>query len=70
VLSTVPVLPYDARVAATHAGLLASVRRAGRPRGAHDLIIAATAIASDRSVISADAGGFTGLPGLDIIRQD
>ena len=70
VLSTIPVLPYDARVAAAHAGLLASVRRAGRPRGAHDLIIAATAIASDRSVISADADGFTGLPGLDIIRQE
>jgi predicted nucleic acid-binding protein len=38
-------------------------------RGAHDLIIAATAIASDRSVISADTGGFTGLSGLDVIRQ-
>lgn len=70
VLNTVPVLPYDTRVAAAHAGLLASVRRAGRPRGAHDLIIAATAIASDRAVISADADGFAGLPGLDVIRQE
>ena len=70
VLAIVPVLPYDARVAAAHAALLASVRRAGRPRGAHDLIIAATAVASDRALISADADGFTGLPGLDVIRQE
>jgi tRNA(fMet)-specific endonuclease VapC len=70
VLTTIPVLPYDARVAAAHTGLLASVRRAGRPRGAHDLIIAATAIASDRAVISAEADGFAGLPGLDVIRQE
>lgn len=38
-----PVIPYDTDVAVEHAQLLAAVRRAGHPRGAHDLLIAATA---------------------------
>ncbi len=64
VLSAVPVEPYDLNVARTHTVLLAHARRSGRPRGAHDLIIAATALSRGRSVISADPAGFEGLPGL------
>ena len=48
------------------AHLLAATRRAGRPRGAHDLIIAATAGASSRTIVTADPGGFEGLPGLQV----
>src|SRR5439155_27154002 len=48
---SVPVLDYDLEVAAAHAELLAEVRRQGRPRGAHDLVIAATARASGRTVV-------------------
>jgi tRNA(fMet)-specific endonuclease VapC len=44
--------------------LLTAVRRAGRPRGAHDLIIAATALATARTVVSADLTGFDDLPGV------
>lgn len=68
VATEVPILAYDRRVAATHATLLASVQRAGRPRGAHDLIIAATAATYDLTVATADAGGFEGLPGVTIRR--
>lgn len=64
VLDTVPVEDYDVAVATEHARLLAHVRRTGRPRGAHDLIIAATALARDRVVVSADATAFDGLPGV------
>jgi len=64
VLDTIPVEDYDLSVARAHAGLLAHVRRAGRPRGAHDLVIAATALARDRVVVSADAAGFADLPGV------
>ena len=42
-VSSVPIVPYDLSVAGDHASLLAAVKVAGRPRGAHDLIIAATA---------------------------
>jgi tRNA(fMet)-specific endonuclease VapC len=63
-MASIPVIPYDLRVAAAHAGLLAAVRRAGRPRGAHDLIIAATAVASQRIVVTADPAAFADLPGV------
>ncbi len=64
ILRSVPVEAYDLAVARAHASLLAYTREAGVPRGAHDLIIAATAVASDRTVVSADASAFDGLPGL------
>jgi tRNA(fMet)-specific endonuclease VapC len=66
VLGTIPSEPYDTEVARAHARLLAHVRRSGRPRGAHDLIIAATALARGRTVIAADAPGFTDLPGIAV----
>ena len=64
VVATLPVLPYDRQVAEVHAELLAAVRRAGRPRGAHDLIIAATARATGRMVVTADERGFADLPSV------
>lgn len=66
VLSTIPIEPYDLEVARTHASLLAHTRRSGRPRGAHDLLIAATAVTHGRTVVSADPAGFADLPGLDL----
>jgi tRNA(fMet)-specific endonuclease VapC len=64
VLNTVPIEDYDIAVARVHAHLLAHVRRTGKPRGAHDLVIAATAAARDRVVVSADATAFEQLPGV------
>ena len=66
-----PQLRRDAvAVARAHASLLAHTRRAGEPSGAHDLVIAATALASDRAVVSADAQAFERLPGLQFeLRQ-
>lgn len=64
VSATIPVVDYDATVAASHAQLLVAVRRHGRPRGAHDLIIAATANATQREVVSADASAYQDLPGV------
>jgi tRNA(fMet)-specific endonuclease VapC len=55
---------YDVNVARAHASLLAHVRRSGTRRGAHDLIIAATALASDRIIVSTDARAFSDLPGV------
>jgi tRNA(fMet)-specific endonuclease VapC len=64
VFKTIPIESYDLDVARVHAQLLAHVRRSGTPRGAHDLIIAATAIACEREIVSSDASAFKGLPGL------
>ena len=65
VIATIPVVDYDLDVAEAHAQLLVDVRTQGRPRGAHDLIIAATAKAFDLIVVSADAAAFTDLPGVN-----
>ncbi|MDQ6724600.1 MAG: PIN domain-containing protein [Actinomycetota bacterium] len=66
VLAVVPVLDYDRAVAESHAELLVHVRHQGRPRGAHDLIIAATARAASRTVVSADDTAFADLPGVEV----
>ena len=64
---SIPILPYDESVALQHSVLLVAVRRAGRQSGAHDLIIAATAAASGRTVVSADRRAFEDLPGISAV---
>jgi tRNA(fMet)-specific endonuclease VapC len=65
-LTVIPVEPYDLGVARVHAGLLAHTRRSGRPRGAHDLLIAATALDRARTIVTSDSGGFEDLPGVQV----
>jgi tRNA(fMet)-specific endonuclease VapC len=64
ILASIPVISYDREVAFEHAQLLVAVRQTGRPRGAHDLLIAATARATNRTVITADESAFADLPGV------
>ena len=66
-LATVTVLPYDEEVLDVHVGLLAWTYRHGCPRGQFDLIIAATAIATDRVLLTRDTKArFDELPGLTV----
>jgi tRNA(fMet)-specific endonuclease VapC len=65
-LTAISVEPYDLEVARSHALLLASVRTIDRPRGAHDPVIAATARARARIVVTADESGFAGLPDVGV----
>ena len=67
VVNGIPILAYDVTIASAHATLLAAVRAQGRPRGAHDLIIAATALATKRTVVTADQTAFDGLPGVVVL---
>lgn len=68
VLETLPVEPYDLATAEAHGHLLAHVSRTGTKRGAHDLIIAATAVATKRTVLTTDrAARFHELPGVECI---
>jgi len=64
-VASVPVLPYDIATARAHSTLLTAVRKTGRHRGVHDLIIAATALAAGRVVVTADRSGFDRLPGVE-----
>lgn len=63
-IERVEIIAFSLEIARHHAKLLADTRRAGRPRGAHDLQIAATAKATDRLVVTTDAAAFEGLPGI------
>ena len=66
ITSAVDVLDYTQATAAHHGRLLAQVRRSGTPRGAHDLIIAAHAAQTGRTILSRDARArFGSLPGID-----
>ncbi|HJD83846.1 PIN domain-containing protein [Kitasatospora aureofaciens] len=68
VLAVVPIEHYTPDTARIHARLMAHVRRQGKPRGAHDLIIAATALTTARTVVTTDASaGFADLPGVQAI---
>lgn len=68
ITSVIDVLDYTATTAAHHGRLLAHVRRSGTPRGAHDLIIAAHAAETGRTVVSRDVKArFNDLPGVTAI---
>lgn len=65
ITSAVDVLDYTDATAAFHAKLIAHTWRTGTPRGAHDLIIAAHALQTDRTVLTFDAKArFADLPGV------
>jgi predicted nucleic acid-binding protein len=68
IMSAIDVMDYTTATAALHARLLAHVRRSGTPRGAHDLIVAAHAAETGRTVVSKDVKArFNDLPGVTAI---
>jgi predicted nucleic acid-binding protein len=68
IMSAVDVLDYTETTAVHHARLLAHVRRTGTPRGAHDLLVAAHAAETGRTVLSRDARArFGDLPGVTAV---
>jgi len=68
VLQTLPVEAYDGSTAEAHALLLAHVHRNGLRSGAHDLVIAATAVAARRTLVTTDRNAhFADLPGVTCI---
>ena len=66
VVETCSVVQYDAATAPHHAALLDHCRRVGTMRGAHDLIIAATARATGRTIVTLDRTGFLDLPNVRV----
>jgi tRNA(fMet)-specific endonuclease VapC len=65
IMSVIDILDYTEATAAHHARLIAHVRRTGKPRNAHDVIIAAHAAETGRTVLSRDAKArFADLPGV------
>ncbi len=62
-----PVLGFYAEEARVHAGLFAQLSKKGQLIGAHDLIIAATAIVHNCALLTANLQEFEKVPGLEAI---
>lgn len=67
-LAELPVIPFDLVVARAHARLAAELARTGTAVGAHDLQIAATAIAMGYDVATRDERSFPRIEGLGVLR--
>ncbi len=67
ILSKIPVLSFNAEEARAHAGLFATLTRQGQMIGAHDLIIAATAIVHNCALLTENIKEFERVPGLEAL---
>lgn len=66
-LESLPIMPFDLQCARIHAQLRAQLRADGVQVGAHDLLIAATALAHGLSVCTDNVRDFNRIPGLGVV---
>ena len=64
VIEFFPVFPFDLMVGRIYARIWVAIARKGWTVGAHDLIIAATAISLDYTVATANIRDFENIPGI------
>jgi tRNA(fMet)-specific endonuclease VapC len=62
-----PILPYTETTALEHARIWASLESSGKMIGAHDLIVAATALERGSTVATFNRRHFANVPGLKVI---
>jgi len=67
-LDRLPVVPFDLAAARVHARLAADLAAKGTAVGAHDLLIAATAVSIDFDVATRDLRSFPRISGLTVRR--
>lgn len=65
-LGSLPVLPFDLEVARVHAALWVDLARQGQMIGAHDLLIAATALTHELDLATRDRRHFSRVDGLKL----
>jgi tRNA(fMet)-specific endonuclease VapC len=63
-----PVIPFDIDAARVHGTVAADLRARGVAVGAHDLLIAATAIALDYRIATRDLRSFPKIGGVALLR--
>lgn len=69
IINEIPVLNFTIEIARIHAELCAYLMEQGQLIGAHDLIIAATALAHDCVLLTNNHREFNRVPGLNVIRD-
>jgi len=67
ILAKIPILSFETEEARVHAGLFATLAKQGKMIGAHDLIIAATAIVHSCAVLTENTKEFERVAGLETI---
>ncbi len=67
ILSSIPVLDFNAVVARTHAEVNANLKQLGTPIGLHDLLVAATARFHGLPVLTCNVAEFSRVPGLEVL---
>jgi tRNA(fMet)-specific endonuclease VapC len=67
ILESVPILPYTEQTAYQHARIWAALEASGKMIGAHDLIVAATALERQDSIATFNLRHFRQVPGLQLI---
>jgi len=67
VLTAFPALSFDLLVARVHARLWAGLASTGAEVGAHDRLVAATAMSAGWRVATANVRHFNRVPGLDVV---
>jgi tRNA(fMet)-specific endonuclease VapC len=65
-LAQFPVVSFDLTVARVHASLWADLAKRGVAVGERDLMIGATAIAKDYTLVTRDQRSFSKIPGLSV----
>ena len=66
-LTGLSIVPFDLEIARLHARLSADLAAKGTRVGAHDLIIAATALSLDYRIATRDRRSFPRIPSLDVV---
>lgn len=66
VFSVLPVLSFDQPADQQYGALRAELKRQGRPIGPNDMLIAAHALALDATLVTANVGEFSRVPGLRV----
>lgn len=66
VLAAFPIVPFDDAAARVHARIWAELAVTGNAPGAHDLMIAATALSRGWRLATYDAGDFDRIPDLEL----
>jgi tRNA(fMet)-specific endonuclease VapC len=66
IVESLPILPYTEQTAYEHARIWAALEAAGKMIGAHDLIVAATALERRDSIATFNVRHFRHVPGINL----
>jgi tRNA(fMet)-specific endonuclease VapC len=68
-INEISIIDFTAEIARIHAEIFSHLAEQGQLIGAHDLIIAATALAHGHAVLSSNHAEFDRVPGLKVLKM-